>query len=398
MSITAARKLVMAHGFNATAYQILNPGIAHWFASDAPGVVGYVRRRNVLLAAGDPVCAPADLPAVAAAFEAFAREQGCRVCYVCAEGRLRQLLCATSRYSAIAIGAQPAWDPRRWTVRGASRASLRAQLARARNKGVTVEEMTAEAARQDPDVAEIAQRWLQSRGLPAMHFLAEPAPLSATVSDRVVLIGRRQKRAVAFLLASPVAARNGYLIEQIARLPHAPNGASELLIDAAMRRFGTEGRSFATLGLVALAEKAGPQIRANPLWLRLLMAVARAHANRFYNFRGLERFRAKMMPERWEPVYVLSNERRFSIATLYATGEAFAAGAPWLALAAGALRAIRQELVTLRSFFRRQPAAKGETRCAVPEMNPEMRNAQPPLQRIPPPTALPAPVDFQALH
>ncbi len=352
MSIAAARELVMAHGFNATACQILNPGIAHWFASGTPAVVGYVRRRNVLIAAGDPVCAPGDLPRVAAAFETFARNQGCRVCYVCAEGRLRQLLCTSDRYSAIAIGAQPAWDPRQWTARVASRSSLRAQLARARNKGVTVEEIAPETARRSLELAELTRRWLQTRRLPPMRFLAEPAPLDATVAGRVVLVGRQYERAVALLLASPVAARSGYLIELIARLPHTPNGTSELLIDAAMRRFGAERRRFATLGLVALAENARSEIRANPLWLRLLMALARAHANRFYNFRGLERFRAKMMPERWEPVYAVSNEPRFSIVTLYATGEAFAAGAPWRVLAAGALRALREELATLRGAVR----------------------------------------------
>ena len=28
-----ARALVLAHGWNATAYQILNPGSLHWFAA-----------------------------------------------------------------------------------------------------------------------------------------------------------------------------------------------------------------------------------------------------------------------------------------------------------------------------------------------------------------------------
>lgn len=366
----AARELVMAHGFNATACQILNPGIAHWFAPGASAVVGYVRRRNVILAAGDPVCAPADLPAVAAAFDSFAREQGCRVCYVCAEGRLQKLLCSASGYSGVAIGAQPAWDPRRWPARAAARASLRAQLARARNKGVTVDEIAPEAARDDPELAEIGRRWLRSRGLPALHFLAESAPLSAAPCDRLVLVARRQKRAVAFLVASPVTARNGYLIEQIARLPHAPNGASELLIDAAMRRFGAQGRSYATLGLVALARNARRQIRTNPLWLRLLMVIARAHANRFYNFRGLERFRAKMMPERWEPVYALSSEPRFTISTLYAAAEAFAACPPWRVLMQGALKALREELSDLSNLICGGPGKNrviGSTPIETPE-------------------------------
>ena len=45
-----ARELVMAYGSNATSYQILSPGIAHWFAPEIPAVDGYTQRLDVLLA------------------------------------------------------------------------------------------------------------------------------------------------------------------------------------------------------------------------------------------------------------------------------------------------------------------------------------------------------------
>ena len=35
-----ARRLVLAHGWNATAYQIINPGIDHWFSSRGDAVIG----------------------------------------------------------------------------------------------------------------------------------------------------------------------------------------------------------------------------------------------------------------------------------------------------------------------------------------------------------------------
>jgi phosphatidylglycerol lysyltransferase len=151
-------------------------------------------------------------------------------------------------------------------------------------------------------------------------------------------------QAIAFLVASPVPARNGYLVELLARSPHAPNGTSELLIDAAMRQFLAEGRNYVTLGLVALAHSADREIRHNPWWLRVLMHFARAHANRFYNFRGLEQFRLKMWPDSWDPVFAISNERRLSLNTLYAVGGAFSGIAPWRAIAIGVAKAVRQEI------------------------------------------------------
>jgi phosphatidylglycerol lysyltransferase len=52
-----ARKLILEHGWNATAYQILNPGISLWFSSAGDGVIGFVRHRKALVVGGAPVCA-----------------------------------------------------------------------------------------------------------------------------------------------------------------------------------------------------------------------------------------------------------------------------------------------------------------------------------------------------
>jgi phosphatidylglycerol lysyltransferase len=348
MDHLSARELVMTYGWNTTAYQILNPGLHHWYASHELAVVAYTRRQNVLLVAGAPVCDAAALVAVMAEFEQHARLQGCRVCYVCAAERMRVAVAGRAEYSTIVIGAQPVWNPQRWARVIESRRSLRAQLARARNKGVMVEAIPCALGRDDPELDRVLDEWLRSRGLPPLHFLVEPRTFDGAVADRVLLVARRAGTAVAFLVASPVVARNGFLIEQVARSPRAPNGVSELLIDAAMRRFAEDGREYVTLGLVALSNQVGGANEINPWWLRLMMTFARAHANRFYNFRGLERFRLKMLPAHWETIYAISNESRFSLRTLYALGEAFSGISPWRALGLGVLRALSHELRRLR--------------------------------------------------
>jgi phosphatidylglycerol lysyltransferase len=342
-----ARELVMAHGRNATAYQILNPGISHWFDSRADAVVGYVGRGAWLLAAGEPVCAGENLAETAARFEAFARSRGRSVCYVCAAEPMRELLASSPEHSAIAMGAQPVWNPAEWHRIVRSRRSLRAQLSRSVNKGVRIETLAPNDSGDGADKDEIRQtllEWLQSRRLPPMHFLVEPEVLAGVVDDRILLVARREGRIVAFLVASPVTGRNGFLIEELARSPRAPNGTSELLIDAAMNRFAEAGCTYATMGLVALAQGS---TSGNPLWLRGLMHIARAHANRFYNFRGLERFRAKMHPGSWERLYAISNERRFSPQALYAVGGAFSGISPVRAIGIGVLKGAREEFKTL---------------------------------------------------
>lgn len=344
--VQRARDLVVHYGWNTTAYQILNPGIHLWFSSRHPAVMGYTPRHGMLVAAGAPVCPPEALPSVCEEFETFARHQDYGVCYVCAEDRIRTALVHSPRHTSVALGAQPVWNPSSWSNVIHHRASLRAQLHRAANKGVIVEPMSAPQAAADPALRRVLREWIDGRRLPPLHFLVEPNVLDGVLADRVILVARQDETPVAFLVASPIHARQGYLVELVARSHHAPNGCSELLIDAAMRRFAAEGCRYATLGLVALAHAADPEIRSNPHWLRALMYFARAHANRFYSFRGLEHFRLKMGPDRWDKVYAVSNEPRFSLRTLYAIGGAFSGISPWLAIALGLRKAVKDEFQT----------------------------------------------------
>ena len=64
-----ARELVLAHGWNATAYQIVNPGIAHWFSARGDAVVGYMRSARTRVVAGAPVCEEPRLREVVDEFE-----------------------------------------------------------------------------------------------------------------------------------------------------------------------------------------------------------------------------------------------------------------------------------------------------------------------------------------
>ena len=65
-----ARGLVLRWGWNAMAYQILNPGMRLWFSGGGEGVVGYVCANNYRVVAGSPVCPPERLSEITAEFAA----------------------------------------------------------------------------------------------------------------------------------------------------------------------------------------------------------------------------------------------------------------------------------------------------------------------------------------
>jgi phosphatidylglycerol lysyltransferase len=152
---------------------------------------------------------------------------------------------------------------------------------------------------------------------------------------------------VGFTVLSPVAARNGWLVEQIVRGVRAPNGTAELLIDTAMRAVATDGAVYATLGLSPLSERANIPGIAQPMWLDLLLRWVRVHGRRFYNFEGLDAFKAKFNPEEWEPIFAIADSGSFPPGALYAIAGAFTAGNPIVLIAKALVRAGRQEFSTL---------------------------------------------------
>jgi phosphatidylglycerol lysyltransferase len=338
-----ARELALRYGWNATAYQIVNPGIRQWFSRVDDAVVGYVTRWGVRIVAGAPVCPAARLADVAAEFESDAANRGERVCYFCAEARLEAIYRGNADYSMVLLGSQPVWNPKQWTEIVGAKKSLRAQLNRARNKGVAVEEWPAAKAQNNVELHRCLEQWLATRGLPPLHFLVEPETL-ARLADRRTFIARRADAVVGFLIASPVPERRGWLVEQNVRGHGAPNGTTELLLDAAVRTLAAEGAEYLTLGLAPLSDKAGAPAKQNPFWLRTLLGWVRAHGRRFYNFGGLEEFKTKFQPERWEPVYAIANERTFSPVTLYAVAAAFSDGSPVMLLLRALVRAAGAEL------------------------------------------------------
>jgi phosphatidylglycerol lysyltransferase len=220
------RSLVNQFGWNATAYQIINPGISHWFSSAGDAVIGYVEHHGVRLVAGAPVCPGERLAEVVDEFERDSARRNIKVCYFGAEARLESCLSDSPRHSRIWLGAQPVWQPNSWAGIIARQSSLRAQLNRARNKSVAVGEWSVEHASGHPELRRCLSEWLATRGLPPMHFLVELETLDR-LYDRRVFVAERAGEVIGYLVSSPVPRRNGWLIEQIVRGAGAVNGTNE---------------------------------------------------------------------------------------------------------------------------------------------------------------------------
>ena len=120
------------------------------------------------------------------------------------------------------------------------------------------------------------------------------------------------------------------------------------MIDTAMRALAEGGFDYATLGLSPLSARAEVKPFRNPLLLGVLLAWMRRHGQRFYNFNGLDAFKANLRSEKWKPVFAISNESRVSPRTLYAIAAAFSGNAPFKLFVSCLWRALMTEIKWLR--------------------------------------------------
>lgn len=332
----------MRHGWNATAFQLVNPGIRHWFSSTHDAVIGFVERSGFRVVAGAPVAEAGHLAAVIDEFERETHALGLRICYFGAEERMHSLLEVPHKHAMVVLGAQPSWHPHTWIKHFENKASLRAQINRAANKSVTTEEWNWRKAEGHTGLSRVLDEWLKARGMAPLHFLVEPQTLR-NLEGRRIFVAMQQETIVGFTLCSPIPARNGWLIEQFIRGHHAPNGTVEHMLHTAIVALERSGAGYVTLGLSPLSPT-GSLEQMNPSWLRALFIWVRAHGKRFYNFEGLHSFKAKFEPEQWDPVYAIAPGKHFGIAPLYAIGHAFTGKNPVRFLLGELLDAVLYEL------------------------------------------------------
>ena len=308
-----ALSLARRHGFNATAFQTLEEGYDYAFVG-ADACVAYVDTGRAWVAAGAPIAATADLAEAAALFVELARRARRRCCFFAVESRF---VGATPALGSLRIGEQPVWDPGAWSAVLEAHRSLREQLRRARAKGVTVREAGASELRVGAvraGLERLTERWSATRRMAPMGFLVSLPSLGES-EHRRRFVAEREGRVVGVASVVPVPARAGAFLEHVLRDPKAPNGTSELLVDAVMTASAAAGQDWLTLGLAPLAGDVAPALR-----------LARRSSSFLYDFEGLRAYKAKLRPARWDPLFLSYPRDQGAMVTLFDVLSAFTTG------------------------------------------------------------------------
>jgi phosphatidylglycerol lysyltransferase len=338
------------HGGHSCSLQTLDPAFRHFVAVDGRASIAYVDRGAVRLAAGGPMGPGGSRAAAAAQFVADSQRESRRVLWFLLEDSAREELTAAGLLGyALQVGAQPVWSPQRFLETLRSHGSLRQQLHRAGNHGVAVREWAAQAASRALPLRRCLERWLRHRPCPPLHFLAGPV-VFPPLQDRRIFVAEQGDKVVGYLLLLPVPARRGVLVEQIVRDPDAPNGTSEILLQAAAHAAEQQRLMHFTLGCSPLSVH-GSSAERRPFYVRALKRCG----NGSYDFDGLDRWKAKFRPAVWEPLWFAPASGSLRLGDWWALACAEAAGRP----AAFLLGAVGQRL---RLLVGRRAAAQSRLR------------------------------------
>jgi phosphatidylglycerol lysyltransferase len=273
---------VREYGYSTCSYPVLNPGFCYWFSPDGKVCIPYVRTAFGVVAA-PPIGDFSSLPQAILTFRDTHR-------FVVFFGVEPAYLSAflPQQWTSFCVGQQPFWGRGLWNP--SSKPSLRAQFKRAKNKGVQVS--LCDPSSFIGDIKAIREEWIKLRG-GVKYFLGGPY-VDVLNPHRKVWRASRGDKSLGFVMASPIPMRKSWLIEQILRTHHAPNGTSELMVHTAMEALNPDHDI--TLGMTPLYREPDNLI---------IYKFLRFFGGFFYNFKGVYTYKRKWGPTSWEPLYCL---------------------------------------------------------------------------------------------
>ena len=297
----------------------------------------YVRHGNSVVTAGMP--SGPDRAAALSAFEDWCSQLDLRpLLFGCEAGDLEAL----SRWDVTEIGRQPlfraapSFQP---TLRGEfqpeEHRKIRRQARRALSKGIDVRELDVpelwKLSESGAFDAMLFERW-KKRGLAEFSFLVEFRIEKGQDMRRTFLVENREQNEILGLVFL-VPCERGWLLEHQILATEAPNGTAELMLCRLLSEFISEG-CWLSLGITPLYQELCGETSSSsaPTVLSFIPLKLRGSLlefwESFYSFRSLMRFREKLEPDQWEPVYWAVPKRR-TWRDVWNVLRAFAGGSFW---------------------------------------------------------------------
>lgn len=265
----------------------------------------YGRRGRTWIVLFDPVGPRAAWPALVIKFVRAAKAEGCRVAFY----QVSQAFLPTAvdtGFSLFKLGDQAVLDLATFDLKGGNWLKLRRSINRAERDGLEFAVLPpSDVPAYMDELGAVSDRWL------AHHNAAEKGFSLGTfqrgyVASHPVAVIRIEGRIVAFANILTTETRTTAFIDLMRHLPGVHRGAMDLLFVRMIQHLQAEGYLRLNLGMAPLSGLSNRSCA--PLWHRLGRFVYE-NGERFYNFKGVQAFKAKFDPD-WQPRYLAVHDRR----------------------------------------------------------------------------------------
>jgi phosphatidylglycerol lysyltransferase len=328
-------ELLREHGDSTVGAFALEPDIDYFFSPNRRAVIAYRFESDTLLVVGDPIGPADELPALLAAFERHCASHDWRFAFF--QARPERLPLYESRgWRSLHIGEDPVLWIERFTLEGSAIGDVRRSVKRVEGAGISARMFFpgdgAFDPHHDPDglleqMKEISSQWLRTRHGGEKGFCMgrfDPARLHEQPLAVAWDTGRRQ--ILGFVTWVPIPARRGWALDLMRRRADAPAGVMEFLVVKSLEAARARGDALMSLSLSALVSVDDPPLTPEAAESATLEAEALAaplprdataprparreepasadrardflteHLSRFYDFKGLFRWKKKFAP------------------------------------------------------------------------------------------------------
>ena len=271
------------------------------------GVVVYGVAAGTTVVLGDPIGPQEQTSAVVAAFLARSRKRGRMPIFYQLSEASRDVMTAAG-FRLFPVGNEAIIELADFDLSGSRRANLRHTITRCRKAGVSVRwfgsgiDPSLEPALTE-QLRAIDEQWRAAMG-PAMGFSISRFEVGGLRCLPIAVAMSEEGRALGFTTYRPTGTDGGYVLDLMRRTAAAPPGVVEFCVAEAAFALRAGGSGTLSLGLAPLS---GLSTKGH--FEERLLAVGSGLVHRWYDVRGLERFKAKFDPV-WVPRYGATRHRR----------------------------------------------------------------------------------------
>ena len=272
------------------------------------GVIPYGIVGDTIVVNGDPICAPADFPALLREFRDFCVRSAHNIFFLSVTDMFLDEY-RRQGFGTAKCGEEARFKLSEYSIAGKKGAKMRMNINHAMKAGIVVKEYRPQEKR-DPEIEKnfnrITDEWLQEKKSGLLTFTMGTPSFDQPFDRRYFYAVNAEGEMEGYIVYVPFLHGTGYMADVTRRAKDAPGGIMEKIMYDAFQVFLSEGCEWASLGNAPLAglseeESAEPALQQNGVEKMLRFVYEKL--NSCYGFKDLYRAKEKYNPYEWLPEY-----------------------------------------------------------------------------------------------